>query len=58
MCGGDARDNRAGPSSSPEIADSDCIRELNIEKEKPYHPNASNLPKQYLPGRTLAFQDS
>ena len=38
--------------------DSNCIRGLNIEKEQPYHPNASSLPKQYLPGRTLAFQDS
>ena len=56
MCGGDARD--AGPSFSSEIADSNCIKGLNIEKEKPYHPNASSLPKQYLPGRTLAFQDS
>ena len=58
VCGGDARDDRAGPSSSSEIADFNCIRGLNIEKEKPYHPNASSLPKQYLPGRTLAFQDS
>ena len=58
VCGGDARDNRAGPSFSSEIADSSCIRGLNIEKEKPYHPNASSLTKQYLPGRTLAFQDS
>ena len=58
MCGADARDDRAGPSSLSEIADSDYIRGLNIEKEKPYHPNASSLPKQYLPERTLAFQDS
>ena len=58
VCGGDARDDRADPSFSSEIADSNCIRGLNIEKEKPYHPNASSLPKQYLPGRTLAFQDS
>ena len=58
VCGGDARDDRAGPSSSSEIADSNCIRGLNVEKEKPYHPNASSLPKQYLPGRALAFQDS
>ena len=32
MCGGDARDDRAGPSSSSEIADSNCIRGLNIKK--------------------------
>ena len=58
VCGGDARDDRAGFSSSSEIVKSNCTRGLNIEKEKPYHPNASSLPKQYLPGRTLAFQDS
>ena len=58
VCGGDARDNRTIPSSSSEIADCNCMRGLNIEKKKPYHPNASSLPKQYLPGRTLAFQDS
>ena len=58
VCGGDARDDRAGSSSSSEIADSNRIRGLNIEKEKPYHPNASSLPKQYSPGRTLAFEDS
>ena len=34
-CGGDARDDRAGPSSSSEIADSNCIRGLCVEKEKP-----------------------
>ena len=55
VCGGDVRDDRAGPTSSSEIAEililirnSNCIRGLNIEKEKPYHPNASSLPKQYL----------
>ena len=61
LCGSDARDDRAGPCSSSEIPDSNCNRGLNIKKEKPYHPNTSKLstlPKQYLPGRTLAFQDS
>ena len=45
MCGGDARDDLAGPSSSSEIADSNCIRGLNIEKEKSYHLYTSSLPK-------------
>ena len=47
VCGGDTRNDQAGPSYSSEITDSNC-RGLNFEKEKPYHPNASSLPKQYL----------
>ena len=42
---------------SSEVIGSASTSRSAIENEKPYPPQASDLPKQYLPLRTLSFQD-